>query len=113
MNLRPPFKLKMHSLAFFPHTELTNKALKDGKIKVGEIEGSNTKSVFLNNPVYKNRKEKDWARLYKISENNNLYWNFFWIFNKLKVLKVMAKMIILLFPPVMFLKMVKRRVWGH
>ncbi|UCG71007.1 MAG: B12-binding domain-containing radical SAM protein, partial [Thermoplasmata archaeon] len=45
LNLPLPFNLNIHSLCFFPKTELAEKALKDGLITEEDIEGANTKAI--------------------------------------------------------------------
>jgi len=44
-KLPTPFNLRLYSLAYFPHTELTQLALDNGVIRVGDVEGSSEKSL--------------------------------------------------------------------
>jgi len=45
LSLPQPFEANLHSLCFFPGTQLTEKALADGLISQSEVEGKNTKAV--------------------------------------------------------------------
>jgi len=45
LALPQPLNMNIHSLCFFPKTELAEKALKDGLITEEDIEGANTKAI--------------------------------------------------------------------
>lgn len=63
-----PFELNMHSLVYFPRTELTERALKDGIIKEEHVEGPADEALRLNHVLLKNKK-----MIY--GYKNNLFWN--------------------------------------
>ena len=58
-----PFELNLHSLVYFPNTELTNKALLDGIIGSKEVEGENScKGLFLTDVL-------------SMWQGNDVFWN--------------------------------------
>jgi len=58
-----PFELNLHSLVYFPKTELTQKALLDGIIKLEDVEGKDScKGLFLTNVL------SEWP-------GNDIFWN--------------------------------------
>jgi radical SAM superfamily enzyme YgiQ (UPF0313 family) len=69
LQLGKPFQVHLHTLAFFPKTHLTTRALRDGKITQNDIEGYCTSSLSLNEPQFKNRIEKEYFYLYRLTEN--------------------------------------------
>lgn len=66
--LTRPFELNLHSLVYFPKTELTKMALEDGYIGKNDIEGKTDEALRLNLVLIKNKKMP-----YKYA--NNLFWN--------------------------------------
>ena len=68
LQIPKPFELNMHSLVYFPKTELTNMALKDGIIRKEHVEGQADEALRLNHVLLKNKK-----MIY--GYKNNLFWN--------------------------------------
>ncbi|OGQ67277.1 MAG: hypothetical protein A3F88_03795 [Deltaproteobacteria bacterium RIFCSPLOWO2_12_FULL_42_16] len=68
LEIPKPFELNLHSLVYFPKTELTEKALKDGIIKQEHIEGEADEALRLNHVLLKDKK-----MIY--GYQNNLFWN--------------------------------------
>ncbi len=68
LSIPKPFELNMHSLVYFPDTELTNMALKDGIITEAHVEGATDEALRLNHVLLKNK-----AMIYNYK--NNLFWN--------------------------------------
>jgi radical SAM superfamily enzyme YgiQ (UPF0313 family) len=63
-----PFEMNMHSLVYFPKTELTVKALKDNIITPDQVEGATDDALRLNHVLIKNKKMA-------YNYPNNLFWN--------------------------------------
>ena len=68
LQIPKPFELNMHSLVYFPKTELTNRTLKDGIIKEEHVEGPADEALRLNHVLLRNKK-----MIY--GYENNLFWN--------------------------------------
>lgn len=68
LEIPKPFELNLHSLVYFPKTELTEKALKDGIIKNEHVEGPADEALRLNHVLLKDKK-----MIY--GYKNNLFWN--------------------------------------
>lgn len=68
LQIPKPFELNMHSLVYFPKTDLTNMALKDGIIRKEHVEGDADEALRLNHVLLKDKK-----MIY--GYKNNLFWN--------------------------------------
>lgn len=68
LQIPKSFELNMHSLVYFPKTDLTHMALRDGIIKDEHIEGEADEALRLNHVLLKNKK-----MIY--GYKNNLFWN--------------------------------------
>jgi len=68
LQIPKPFELNMHSLVYFPKTDLTNMALKDGIIRKEHVEGEADEALRLNHVLLKDKK-----MIY--GYKNNLFWN--------------------------------------
>jgi radical SAM superfamily enzyme YgiQ (UPF0313 family) len=68
LQIPRPFELNMHSLVYFPKTDLTNMALKDGIICKEDVEGEADEALRLNHVLLKDKK-----MIY--GYKNNLFWN--------------------------------------
>lgn len=68
LQIPKPFELNMHSLVYFPKTDLTNMALRDGIIKKEDVEGIADEALRLNHVLLKDKK-----MIY--GYKNNLFWN--------------------------------------
>ncbi|TAN59966.1 radical SAM protein, partial [bacterium] len=68
LQIPKPFELNMHSLVYFPKTDLTNMALKDGIIRKEHVEGEADEALRLNHVLLRDKK-----MIY--GYKNNLFWN--------------------------------------
>jgi len=68
LRIPKPFELNMHSLVYFPKTELTERAVQDGIIQPEHVEGKADEALRLNHVLLKNKK-----MIY--GYENNLFWN--------------------------------------
>ncbi len=68
LKIPRPFELNMHSLVYFPRTELTERAITDGIVKEEQVEGPADEALRLNHVLLKNKK-----MIY--GYENNLFWN--------------------------------------
>lgn len=68
LRIPKPFELNMHSLVYFPRTELTERAINDGIVKADQVEGAADEALRLNHVLLKNKQ-----MIY--GYENNLFWN--------------------------------------
>lgn len=68
LQIPKPFELNMHSLVYFPKTELTEMAIKDEVIRKEYVEGFADEALRLNHVLLKDKK-----MIY--GYKNNLFWN--------------------------------------
>lgn len=72
LKMERPFRLNIHSLIYFPHTELTERALKDGIIRKDDVENKKQKILHCwisRLDLQKNRENLFYNSLYALTDS--------------------------------------------